>query len=348
MKIKELLESDLFRHSLIYTVCDAINKAVPFFILPILSHFLLPSDYGVIANFSVILSVVSIFVMIAIDGAIGVNYYKYSKEELSKFIFNGFCWIFSSFLLFCLLSFVFQQEIYDLTKIPLLYQLKLIVMAFAATITSINLSLWRLEEKPMSFGIYQIAQTIVSFTIIIVLVIIYKEGWKGNADGLFFSTVLFGLFSLILLFKRGYFKPHFSKMYINEILVFGLPLIPHALSIWIRSGIDRLYITNFIGETATGLYATGFQFGILVSFLTMSFNNAFVPYLYKNLSESNKDLLETNKRKLVRLTYLIILGLICVSLIFIFVSNIILEYFFSEKYFLAKEFIIWAILSQMF
>lgn len=346
--ITKLITHPLFKSGLVYTVSDAINKSVPFFLLPVLSYYLLPGDYGIIANFNVLLSVITILITIGVDGAISVNYYKLSREDLAKYIFNGIVLIFSITLLVSLLLLIFHIQVQSWTKIPFNIQLLVIVMALSASITALNLSLWRLEGKALFFGVYEISQTVVNISASLVLVVMFKMGWIGRVEGMFLATVLFGGFSFYLLFVRGYLKINFNKFYLKEILFFGLPLVPHALSFWIRSGVDRIFITRFIGETATGLYATGFQFGILISFLTLSFNNAFSPYIYKNLSEKDEGQLQKNKTSLVKITYLGISLLAMFCLFFTVFSNFILTHFFSKNYIEAKEFVFYAILSQTF
>ncbi len=348
MKLNKIVNHHLFKASLIYTVSDAINKSVPFFILPTLSYYILPSEYGIIANFNVILSIASIFIMIGVDGAIGVQFFKLKRDDLAKFNFNALLMIASITMIVFFFVVGFHREIYSWVKISFQYQLLVVLMGFSTTITAINLTLWRLEEKPIKFGIYEIFQTIINICLSLILVIIYKLGWVGRVGGMFTASLIFGIYSLILLFKRNYLIVNFNKEYIKYILFFGLPLIPHALSFWVRSGIDRIYITKFIGEAATGLYSTGFQFGLLISFLTMSFNNAFVPYLYKQLSEKDEELLKKNKKRIVKLTAYIMIGLCFATLFFCFFSYLMLNYLFSENYVKAKEFIIWAILAQTF
>jgi O-antigen/teichoic acid export membrane protein len=348
MKISTIFRSSLLKSSLIYTFCDAINKAVPFLILPFLSYYLAPSDYGIIANFNVLLAIVSIFIMLGVDGAIGVNYYKFNKAEMSRYIFNGVLLTLFTTGTVLIIFLLFQQFIYEFVKVPQRYLVLLVVMAFATSMTSINLSLWRLEEQPVKFGIYEILQTIVNIGVSLIFVVSYKMGWVGRVNGMLIASLSFGIFSLIILYRRGYLKLNIDRVYLRDILYFGLPLIPHALSFWIRSGIDRIYITTFIGESDTGLYATGFQFGVLVSFLTLSFNNAFAPYLFKSLSTEDPAQLYDNKLKLVKITYYGIAVLIITCLLFTLCSNFILTHFFSEQYIKAKEFVFWAILSQTF
>jgi len=348
VNLDKILKHSLLKSSLIYVITDAINKAVPFLILPILSYYLLPSDYGIVANFGVLVSIISIFVLVGVNGAIAVNYFKLSKEELSRYIFNGITIIgvFSVILLFIVL--LFNETIYLFVKVPLSYQLLAVATALASALTGINLSLWRLEEKPVKFGVYQISQTALNLGASLVLIIVYKLGWVGRINGMLVATLSFGLLSLILIYKRGYLRIKFSHKLIFAILAFGLPLIPHSLSFWLRSGVDRILITKYIGEAATGLYATGFQFGILIAFLTGAFNNAFVPYMYKLLSEKDESILDKNKENLKKMILIGIVGLIILCVLFTLLSNIVLTTFFSDRYSGASEFIFWAILSQTF
>lgn len=348
MGLTRILKHPLLKSSLIYTLCEAINKAVPFLVLPLLSYYLTPGDYGIVANFNILLAVTTICIALSVEGVIGVNFYKVTKEELGQYIYNAIVLITLSSAIILCVGFTGSEFIYNSFKIPFIYIIWTVVMAFAATMTTINLALWRLEEKPFKFGVYQISQTIVNIGVSLLLVITYQMGWIGRVNGIIIATVLFGLFSLVLLWKRGYLKIQNDKSIRMAILAFGIPLIPHSLSMWLRSGIDRIYITNMYGEEATGLYATGFQFGVLVSFLILAFNNAFVPYLYKSLSESDSVQLELNKKKLRKITKMGMIGLTALSVVFYLFSILILKYFFNQTYSGASEYILWAIVAQLF
>src|SRR5690606_13245826 len=160
--VSKLLKHPLLKSSLIYTLCDAVNKAVPFLILPLLSYYLTPGDYGIVANFGVLLAVVTILIGLSIEGVIGVNYYRITKEELGKYVFNSLILMIISTVVVLIISYFFQNLIFKSFKIPFSYVLLLILMAVATTLTTINLALWRLEEKSLSFGLYQISQTVLN------------------------------------------------------------------------------------------------------------------------------------------------------------------------------------------
>ncbi|WP_418359189.1 lipopolysaccharide biosynthesis protein [Sphingobacterium detergens] len=346
--IGKFLRHPLFKSSLIYTVSDGINKSIPFFILPILSHYLLPGDYGIVSNFGVLTGIIGLIINCSVDGAISVNFYKTESKELKVYIFNCLLVSFSIFILVLISTILANSYLYQLLYIPFEYQLICVVMCFFNLFTTINLVLWRLEEKPVAFGLYDISNTAINISLSLLFVVAFKENWIGRINAIVIATIGYGLFSLFFLYKRGYVKITYNPIYFRSILLFGVPLIPHALSFWLRSGVDRIFISNFWGTSAVGLYATGFQFGTLVSFMILAFNNAFSPYLYKTLSIEDENQLQYEKRKIVKLTYLIMLVLLLGGGLFILLSKLILTAFFSQEYYNAVEYVNWAILSQIF
>jgi O-antigen/teichoic acid export membrane protein len=347
MKIKNIVKHDLFKSSLIYTICDATNKAVPFFILPILSHYLLPADYGVVANFGVFTGIVALLISVNIDGAISVNYHRLNHQELRVYVFNALLICFCSFFILIFLGFLLRSWIYGIINIPFEYQFLGIIMCLMNLFTTLNLALWRQEEKPLYFGIYEITNTVFNLLASVIFVIILKLNWEGRISAMLLTSFCYGLISIYFLFKRKYIKITFKKKYFIDALLFGLPLIPHSISFWIRSGIDRAIITKFWGTESVGLYSTGFLFGTFISFLVGAFNNAYSPYLYKTLSNNNKEELKSSKYRLVRMTYYIMFGLIISGVFFMFLSYFILKYLFDERYWEAREYIYWAIAAQV-
>lgn len=347
--LKKIFGHSLFKSSLIYTLTDAVNKAVPFLILPILTHYLLPSEYGIVSNYNVYIYILTIFLGLNLNGTVAVNFYRIEKDKLAAYMFNVLLILFGSFWICLLLVTVFYNPIYTFLQVPYFYVIAGLFISFAQMITSINLELWQLEGKPLKFGIYQITQTILNLALTLILLMAFNLGWKGRIWAMGGATFIYGIFSLLFMIKRGYLKVRFEKEYIVDALKFGVPLLPHALSIWIRTAMDRLLLTKFYGTAETGLYSTGFQFALLISFITLAFNNAYIPYLYKNLNEEDdSDQLKNRKTKIVKFTYVYMAGLIVMGVLFTFFSFFVVNHFLSEKYILAKAYIPWAMISQVF
>jgi|GEM_PF-140669 len=347
-QIVKILSHPLFKTSFLYTFTDAINKATPFFILPILTHYLSPSDYGVISNYNIYIYILTIFISLNLSGLLGANFYKMNKKELAELMCNILLIMLFSFLICTFFISLTYEFILSFLPIPLDYIFLGLFIALLQTISNINLALWQLEAKPLKFGFFQITQTLLNVGISLLLIILLNWGWRGRICAVFIAAFIYGLFSLFLVWRRGYLKLTIKRTYIEEVLKFGVPLLPHALSIWIRTGVDRILVTTYFGTAEAGLYSTGFQFGLLVSFLTMAFNNAYVPYLFKELSIEDSIALSLKKLKIVKFTYVYMLGLIIVCLVLFYVSIFIIEHFLGLQYNNAAIYVPWSMLSQMF
>ena len=153
--------------------------------------------------------------------------------------------------------------------------------------------------------------------------------WQGRAYGMLAGSVLSAILSVIILYKRGYLKMEFYKPYINDALHFGLPLIPHQLSFWLRSGAIIFILMYLVGEKETGLYNVGNQFVIPLMVLTAAFNKAWAPYLYRKLSnEPNID----NKKRIVRFTYYYFIGILILALLLALIAPLIIKIVLNERF----------------
>ena len=341
---KNIIKHPLFQKSIIYTITDAINKAIPFLLLPFLTHYLSPADYGVVSNYNVYISVLLIFVGLNLNGAMAANFYHYSKEEIAEYISSIFIIIFCATVIVGLIVGVTAGYVSSLTTIAPLFLFIGVLVAASQGGTAINLDLWRLEEKPLAFGGYQIAQSAINICLTVVFLAYMRLGADGRIGAMIITSVLFFIVSMFVLFKRGYLKLSINKKYMRDALAFGLPMIPHTLGIWIRTGIDRIYITKFYGVAEAGLYSTGFQFGLLLSFLVMAFHNAYVPYVYKLLASNQPE----QKGKLVKFTYIYMLAVLVLALVFSFISYFIVYHFLSVRYLESAKYIGWAMFTQAF
>ncbi len=79
----------------------------------------------------------------------------------------------------------------------------------------------------------------------------------------------------------------FSRDFARRALDFGLPLLPHSLAGWLLSVSDRWLLGLLLGVAAAdalaavGVYSLGYQLGYAVSLVAISFNAAWLPFLYR-------------------------------------------------------------------
>lgn len=347
---KHLSSSSLLKNTFVYIFCDGINRALPFLLLPFITHYLTPSDYGIVTNFNVYVQILSVFCYATTAGALPVMYYKLDKSEIKQYIFNML--LLNTYgtlicMLIMLISFVWVEHVLN---ISLIFQLLALLVVWFAGITNVNMLLWRCEEKPLSFGIYQISQSVVNALSTILFVIILLLGWKGRVYSMAIATIIFGLISIYVLYKRQYLDVKINRYYQKQMLVYALPLVPHVLSFWFKSGVDKVMLTNMCSLAANGLYSVSMTWGSIVSMFLVSFNNAYSPYLYKKLArfDADREGTKEEQRKLVRLigySFIVILAFI---LIIWGISVYLIQVIYAPAYHASLEYLPWVMIGQFF
>ena len=216
-----------------------------------------------------------------------------------------------------------------------------IVVALSQSISTLTLTLWRVEQKTLPYGIFQILQTIFNVTLSLIFVVALGWRWQGRLLGIIIASIVFGLISFFILYKREYIKLSFNKAYIKDALLFGIPLIPHALGGWIMTSIDRIFINSMVGVAATGIYTVGYQVGMIIGLLATSFNQAWSPFLFEKLKEDNS----STKVKIVRFTYLYFLAIIFLALVLSFIAPWFLKFFVGKDFHCAYKYVLWIALG---
>lgn len=343
-----MFKSKLIKQSFLYVVIDGINKAVPFLILPIISKSLTPEDFGVATNYNVFVQIASVFIYSAALSSVSVNYFKQDKVEFSKYV-SGIVFVGTiALLILTILSLILQDEIKKSFNLPLSFVLLGLMEPYLFMFTSINTVIWRCEEEILNFGKLQISQTLLSGMLTLILVIGLGFGWKGKVEGHLISIIIYGIFSACFLYKKGFFYFSITKSNIKPVLTFTIPLIPHALSFWLKGGVDKLLLSNLVGLSANGLYSVALTMGMIASTFMNSFSNAYTPYLYKNLAEIQN---ENNKKRWNQLQQniikIILLIVIMVAVCYL-AAYFIIIFLYDEAFHSSTVFLPFVFLSEFF
>ncbi len=325
-------------------MAEIVNKAVPFILIPILTMYLTPSDYGIVATYVAFISILGVFIHLSMPGSVTINYFKISKAELKIYIVNLLLIVSVTTSFMFIIVLIFQEQLIDKLQVPYEWLFIGVLVTLAQFLTSLNLVLWQAEQNPKSFAVYQIVQMIVNNILILVLVVGFGMGWEGQLIGQSIAIILFAFVSFIFIYRRGYLKFEIKQQHIKDALKFGVPLIPHTLAGWFKTGIDRIFLTSFIGTAATGLYAVGYQFGMILGIIALAFNNAFAPYLFEKLSNITNE----EKKKLVILTYLYFVIILLMATVISLIAPWFITNFLDERYIDSIQFISWITFGYAF
>ncbi|HHE47295.1 MAG TPA: flippase [Bacteroidetes bacterium] len=291
--------SSLVHATGIYTFTGIINGSVIFFLLPILTRYLSPEEYGLVSMFRVLVSFA--FPLIGFFQSVGREYFDRERLDFPAYVANVLLTIFVNAGMVGIILYLLSGSIYNLTSFPAVWLWAVLLFALGKSLVQSVLVLWRVQVKPKPYGSFQISQSLTAFVMAIVLVVALKLGWKGAIKADAFAMGLFGLLAIYFIHRAGLIRLSFNLSYIRDIFLFSAPLILHSWGRTIVTMADRVFITKMVGIGDTGLYAAGYQVGMIIFLVTQSFNNAWVPYLFGRLKEDD----ERSKLKIVRFTYTI-------------------------------------------
>jgi O-antigen/teichoic acid export membrane protein len=333
----------LLRQTGIYTASQLISRALPFLLLPILTRYLTPADYGIVAMFLLVALLVEPFVGLGLSGAITVRYYD-RDVELPRYLGTGIVVVTGAAAFALLVFVVFGGLLSDITDVPPVWLLLVVPLVLARSIGSTPLALLRVREKAAHFGVFQNAQSIGLLTLAIVLVVVLGYGWEGRIAAEVFSWMVFAVVGLALMWWLGWVAFTYVKSYAVDLIRFGGPLIPHLIGSVVIFQIDRLLLTNMVGVDETGLYTVAFQLALVVELIAISFNNAYAPWLYRRLGDADDHV----KRRLVRLTYVGFAGLAVLALATAIVMPSLAGVLLDPSYLASGAFVPWLALGFMF
>lgn len=344
--VDRLRNSRLIRDTFLYTVTDAFGKAISFIILPFLSYYLTPDDLGLATNFSVLTSITVLLAGNVMVNALPYFYYEQNIEQRRSFISNLLFLCFGICLVLLLAIFLFQNTAVSYLKLNFNVILFAIPVTLAQLLQNANLVLCRLEERPKLFALYQVSYLVLHVGLIVLLVIVLRLGGYGRIYADIIAFIVMSLFHLYRLIKAGYIEFRINYGHIKDLLKFGIPLLPHSLSFWLKGGADKIIITNFCGLYQNGLYSMALTMNSIYNLVSNALMNAYVPSLQKRLSEVNPDDMENEKKKVVKQNYLIIAMFSAIAILSIGVAWYILYYLVEPKYQESFKFVPLLILGQ--
>lgn len=275
----------LFGSAGIYLGANVLNAGVPFLLMPVLTRVLSPADYGTIAMFGIVLSIVGAFTGLSVHGAVSVRYFQLDKEKLAEYVGACATILVGSTLLVLVAVLVLGKQLVAVTGLPLDWLLVAVVVSGLQFLATIRLVLYQVTGNAVKYGVFQISQTLLNAGISLVLILSLGLAWEGRLIGQGVAIALFGAGGACLMLKEGFIRrPGNLKSTASDALKFGLPLVPHTLGALLIVAVDRFVIVRYLDMASAGIYMIALQMGQVVGLLTDSFNKAYAPWLMKTLA----------------------------------------------------------------
>ncbi len=257
------------------TASQVMIKIVSLFLLPVITYYLSPKDFGIIAIFTVVQALLSGTFGMGLHSFAGRMIFKYErtdpkecKERLGALL--AYTIMFS--LVGSIIASIFMEEIADLVigtidpprhifyYIPIATGFLMSVQGYATgTLLNLQLNKKYFFIDMANFILFMPAQivglTIFRFSVwdILVLQLMVQV----------FVTI-YALWSL-----REWLSFRLEKMKIfKEAMVYSLPLVPLNFAGWIQDRIDKIFLNNIHSISSVGIYTAGTNLANQYSFFS--------------------------------------------------------------------------------
>ncbi len=331
-----VLKSKSLQNIGIYLVANVIAKFIPLLLMPIITKFLAPEEYGKWSIFSTILLFSIPFIGLLLKNQITRKYYKLSKEKLGELIYNIL--IINVFLTVLAFLVIYILTFSDKNFITTHYLYVIPFMALFITTKEYFLTILRYEKRPALYGFFEITSSVVSYAIAILLIIQYNHKWEGLLIGSVFASMLMACFAFLYLLKKKYINFSFNASYIMSSLKIGLSLLPHAIGGSAIAISDRLILKKMLDVEIVGIYTIGYALGMTAQIVVDAFNKTWGPWIYEQLAQ----ITDKKKKQIVKFTYIYYILLPFLWIGVCATGYIYMKWFINPKYHAALPVIYWS------
>jgi len=342
-----IFRGKVFKNIGLYSLLNLLNASIPFILLPIFTQNLSKESYGIIDLFTNLNYIFVPIIGLNIGSSVIRFYYDKEKIDFSKFISSILLFLAVFGILIICISFItisFFPNIGSSTGLPNQVIYLSIAFALFSQICEILLYFLRAEEKPIQFGFFRVTKSLLDLGIAAYLIVFINFDWEARVYTSVIVACVFSIIAVYILARKLNLNLEFDFNYLKMGLAYSSPLIFHSLGGYIISFSDRFIILHFLGLEEVGLYAVAYQIGMVMSFISNSFNQAWTPFLFSKLKEGKRKTIN----ELHRINFIYFLIMIVLAFIIYLFVPIIYDLFIGEAFAVSPMIVFWVLLGYAF
>lgn len=306
-----------------FAICNILQKAAAFLLIPILTRELTTLEYGtysVFLSWQSILEIIATFHIYANGFVAGLI----KNAEDSKSYTCSMCWLCCTITTITLfLYLLIRVRLNQIIQLPTQLMLFMFLSFYSTAVINLWCSLQRTKYNYKRMTVQTIFYSIVATIIAIVAML--------RSFNKLYTFIIVKIISQTIMAIPIFFsimaanKCRIKWKYCVEALKFNFPLLPYYLSMILLSNSDRIIIQRIIGLNEAGIYSVAYSLSMSMFVFTGALNLSFQPLMFTNLKERN----DLDNTKMMNNSIIIVA---IINLCLLLVSPEIVVVMASEKY----------------
>lgn len=267
----------LVKDSVVYLLGELIARSFPFLLLPYLARRLGVDGFGELSYYQTFLALFGIVIGLSQEGAVARYFYFYGKRSMNLVLNVGYLYSTVVGLSILFVCWLVQSQILMIVTLCALFQ----------SFLSVQLSVRQCQKQAISYVVIQLCYTLLSTVLTVGILELFSEDLVEKRFWAILAANTTIACSAYLIHIRRTSHKSFSflryKHAFGYVLSFGLPLLLHHISLFLRGQFDRIFIYHYFTEADLGLYAMGAQIATVLMIILQAINKALLPHLYEAL-----------------------------------------------------------------
>lgn len=318
---------NLFRALSIYTMSSLLGRAVPFFLLPIMTKYLTPGEYGEVSIYIVLVTFLSTVMYWGAHVHIGIEYFKMAESDYRKLLGRlsliALFMFFITSVMFFFVNAIFNIEIFS----PYLF-LSIPIASLFGYLYRLMTVHFRVSNQQYKFAFTEVSTSLLQVLLSIAFVVFLSYGVQGRVGAIVLSSLFISGYLLFYIKSKRLMEFDLNFNFYASYFKSGLAYVFNELGNQIIRIGDKFLIIIFMGSSFVGPYAVAAQVASIALILNSVFTQAWQPYVFKILSSN----ISQEKRKLYTLTLVIIGTFILIYLALDAISIVIYDIFIDIRY----------------
>jgi O-antigen/teichoic acid export membrane protein/glycosyltransferase involved in cell wall biosynthesis len=259
----------LGRHTFIYTTGIAVAKAFSILLLPLYTHYLKPADVGVLMMLSVTTDLSGIILGCGLSSAMLRYRSKYDSEKDKREVVSSavtFSVLAAAICVIIALAFnrpLSRLVLGDTRPLFSLAMEMMFISTFLELSLAVPLDFMRARERVWGVFWVTLARTLANLLLTIYLIAGLKMGFMG---AIWANVAISGIVApaLLIYALRLTHGVHLSWDKTRRMALYGLPIIPALLALFVMHKSSNFFIRSFLGLDEVGIYGIGYPIAFLI------------------------------------------------------------------------------------
>lgn len=266
-----------------YTICNFLFRGMAFITTPIFTRLLTKNEIGSFSNMASWIGVLTVLTAFDLQTSIIRSKLEHEKD-IDSYILSILSLTTLTTLFFYCIVMLFPVYFMKLLQMDMKYIHAVFVYLLVSPAYFMLITKQRAFYKYKMFVLLTGISVVFSTLLSLGLVLLMDNKLAGRFFGYYAPQITMGIIIyLYLVFKGRKIKLQYWK-YACAIC---LPLVPHALSLYLLSSSDKIIITKLCGAEYTAIYSIAYSCYHIVTILFDSMNKAWAPWLLDSLHSKN-------------------------------------------------------------